>query len=174
MKLSMKICALGIAVIALSAAGFAVIRAQQGTAKQIFHSKNFAYSFPSGATQQDRDNFFHNVIYGTSNSTTLTLDENIGEVKGTLTGLVMVGTNERQLTVTILAPTAGVQQARTYVNNQLVATATVANGGIIVRSGMALATMSILIPPAGTTYTVEAQWDPTTGPTRSQAVTGPN
>lgn len=163
---------LGIAVVVsgLSVAGWAFF--QVGTPAQVvFHKKMWAYTALPGATIQDRDTFHHNLAFGGPLPSTMVLNSDQGAVKGTLTGLVLNPSGERQLTVTLIDDSNDVQIARVYLSGALVATATRQNGGIVDRAGKAIATLSVFIPPAGLNYSVQVGWDSSGGHTRNETVT---
>lgn len=89
-------------------------------------------------------------------------------VTATLTGLILEGTGERQVTVTVHAVSAEIDTATLLLNGQLTFSATRLNGAIVDRAGHALATMSVLIPP-NPPFMVEVSWTDTLGFTRSHA-----
>lgn len=87
-------------------------------------------------------------------------------VKATDTGFSVPGTGERSWSVTVYVPTDDISTATAYVNNQPVFTATRANGSIIDRSGMSLATLPVLVPPSGQSWTGKVQWTANDGTVR--------
>jgi len=81
-----------------------------------------------------------------------------GTVKVMDTGFAIPGTGERAWNVTVYAVQADLSSATVYINGQSVPTATRANGGILDRAGMSLATLPVLVPPASQTWTGKVEW----------------
>ena len=63
---------------------------------------------------------------------------------------------------------APAQVAQALINDQVVATATRQNGGVVDRSGQALATLSVLLPAGSAT--VEVDWTATNGEVSREVV----
>jgi len=91
---------------------------------------------------------------------------NEGKVTATDTGMVMLGTNERAWSVSILDEQPDLSTATVYLNSQAVFTATRANGGIIDRSGWSLATLPVLVPPQGQAFSLKVSWTANSGAVR--------
>jgi len=86
------------------------------------------------------------------------LTANEGGVRVIDNGYAVPGTGERSWSVTVVDDQADLSSATVYVNGQSVYTATRANGGIVDRGTMSIATLPVLVPPAGQTWTGEVQW----------------
>lgn len=99
-----------------------------------------------------------------------TVMQSLGRVKGTLTGL-MLASGEQQLVVTIVDEAADLQSAELYVDGALEFSASLANGSIIERNGLRVATMSTFV--ADSTTKVMAAWTDSSGFTFSDEVRRP-
>lgn len=157
-------------VTAIATATFGFVQSQysgpSGTTKMV------ATSSLAGASLLDIENFGKNLVNGTSLPTSITTVSNEGKVTARLTGLVIYSTNERQVTITVEDEPADLTLAQVYLNGQLIATATVQNGDIVVRGSNAVATKSVLIPPAGQSYNLEARWTASDARVRSASLQG--
>jgi len=166
MSTSVKLLLAATGLLALGAVAWGAYQSSQ----LVYKTRMASICAPSNATQQDYDNFYDNYVTGGSSQTALSLVADEGTVTGSLTGTNSKG--QRQLALTILDQENDLVEARAYLDEQLLVTATVQNGGIVVSSGSAVASMSILIPPASGSedYIVEVEWDSTGGFTRSRTV----
>lgn len=144
-------------VAAMAAATLGFVQSQYGSGLS-GTSKMVTTSSFAGASTQDIENFATNLAKGTNLPTSITTLSNEGTVTARLTDFVMYGTNERQVTITVADDPSDLTLAQVYLDGQILATATVQNGGIVVRGPNALATLSVLIPPAGQAYDLEVQW----------------
>jgi hypothetical protein len=164
------LCFLG--ATALAAASYGFVQSQDpagvGTTTMVATTSIDGLTSPS----QDIQNFMKNMVSGTELATSIMPITKEGNLTARLTGLVMVGTNERQVTITVVDEQADLTLAQVYLGGTVVATATVQNGGIVVRNGNALATMSILIPPTGQAYNLEVKWTASDSFVRSASVQG--
>jgi len=162
------LCLLG--ATALAAASYGFVQSQDSlpaaTTTMVATSSIGGLTSPS----QDIQNFMNNMVSGTELATSIMTTSKEGNVTARLTGLVMVGTNERQVTITVADEQADLTLAQVYLGGTVVATATVQNGGIVVRNGNALATMSVLIPPTGQAYNLEVKWTASDSFIRSAAI----
>lgn len=152
----LALCLLG--TTALAAMTYGYVQSQysglSATTKMVSTSSLDGLTSPS----VDIQNFMKNMVNGTNLPTSITTISNEGNVTARFTGFVMVGTNERQVTITVADEQADLTLAQVFLGGQVVATATVQNGGIVIRNGNAVATMSVLIPPAGQAYDLEVKW----------------
>jgi hypothetical protein len=57
--------------------------------------------------------------------------------------------------------------AKLYIDSELVFTATRASGSILDRNGMSIATLPVLVPPPGESWTGRLEWTSVAGVTRS-------
>jgi hypothetical protein len=155
---------------ALAAATYGFVQSQDPgsvvTTKMVSTSSLDGLTSPS----QDIQNFMKNMVNGTHLPTSITTLSNEGKVTARFTGLVMADTNERQVTITVQDEQADLTLAQVYLGGQLIATATVQNGGIVVRYGNALATISVLIPQPGQGYNLEVRWTASDSFVRSASI----
>lgn len=99
-----------------------------------------------------------------------TLNGNVGRVKATLTGMVLT-TGEEQMVVTIINDADDLVSAQLEIGGAVVSVATLANGSIIERNGMAMATLPGLV--SDSTTDIEASWTSIDGLTNSNRVHSP-
>lgn len=85
------------------------------------------------------------------------LTKSDGKVTGMITGAMPGPPPEYSINVTVYAPIEDVAQATLHLGDQVLFTATRANGAIVDRAGNALATLTGLVPEPGH-FTVKVFW----------------
>jgi hypothetical protein len=144
---------------------------QQSLARTVFHrARSAAVTVPANATPQDHANLAKNLLFGTHLPTSIGIVELQAEIKAVLTGLVFPQTGEEQMVVTLLDDTPDLSEARLYVAGQLVATATRANGTIIDKNGIGIATLTTFVLE-GSVTNIELKWTTSVGRELFSAVT---
>jgi len=162
-----------LAIVCLGAVGVAtaVLVRQSTPAQQVYQSKAVMYSHDANISEEDLDALAQAIALGTTPPASVALEDNCGVVTGILTGLVLEGPGEHQFTVTINDDEADLDTARLFLGGQQVAIATIANGGVVVRSGKAIAALTgftTVVPPEN----VKVEWSgPSTSAARSDEVT---
>ena len=93
-----------------------------------------------------------------------------GQVKAIDTGIVLQPSGERAWSVTVVDETADLSTATIYLDDVEVYTATRANGGIVDRGNMGVATLPVLLPPQDQPFSVEVSWVANDGTVRGSSV----
>jgi transposase InsO family protein len=166
----MKLLNIAGAVCALAVVGYALF--QQSTSHTVAQYSSVAFTGPVHPTTAEVAAFTQARAKGQTLPSGWAITRFEGKVTATDTGIVMYGTNERAWTITVQDDSSDLATATFYVNGTAVYTATRANGGIIDRSGQALATLPALVPPAGQNWTGKVQWTGDNGTVRSAEMTG--
>lgn len=89
-----------------------------------------------------------------------------GKVHAVDTGMRLVPTGEQLWTVTVMDDSDDLEVATVSINGQVIETATRANGKVKDRSGMAIATMGVVVPPEGQSWQGKVEWTDSDGTVR--------
>ena len=163
-----KLICLGVLLLVLSGAAYS-IALQAPTSHQVYQEHVFTVSPPANYTEAQEIAYVEAVANGHPLPSGWVKTGEEGDVTATLTGVSDPVTHEQQITVTVRDDTAHMDSASLILNDSQVCTATRATGGIIDRSGSALATMSTLVP-ATPPYKLEVRWVSATGVKHSHMV----
>ena len=149
--------------------GYALVRAQvHGTAHSVGSIKSVSHTWTGTGTPalSDIEALNHAVAMNQAIPSNWQASPRVETVKATDSGFDVPGTGERAWSVTVYVPTDDISSATVFVNNQPQFTATRANGAIVDRAGMSLATLPVLVPPAGQSWTGKVQWIANNGTVR--------
>lgn len=163
------------AVVLASVSILALTFAQQSISSQVMRVEANAFTYPSGSIPSVQDvTAYHTArINGTSLPVGWTVGAMEGKVTVTDTGHIMESSGERSWTASIVDNQVDLDSAHVYINSQLVLSATRANGMIIDRSGMSIANLSVLVPPASQAWTGRLEWIGANGYVRSYELAQP-
>lgn len=108
-----RLLAAGLACVAIAGAGLAVCRQVPGGSEPpLTRTERVSrWRYPPGATDEERQALIDHIHEGTPVPPGFTLLENLGEVTGTLTGIVDPATGERLITVTVADDVADLEEA---------------------------------------------------------------
>ncbi len=163
------------AVVLASGSVVALAFAQQSISSQVMHVEANTFTYPTGSipTVQEVTAYHTARINGTQLPSGWAVGATEGKVTITDTGHVMFPSGERSWTASIVDNQVDLDSAHVYINSQLVLSATRANGMIIDRSGMSIASLSVLVPPAAQPWTGRLEWIAVNGDVRSYELAQP-
>lgn len=144
------------AILLFSAAGFALY--QQSSSATVTTIDAVAFTSPTNPSQGEIAAFSEAIAKNETLPAGWTITGNEGKVRVVDTGLIVPTTAERSWTVTVIDEQSDLASATVYVNGQAIYTATRANGGIVDRGVMSIATLPVLVPPAGQSWAGKVDW----------------
>jgi hypothetical protein len=149
-----------------SAVGYAYFQ-QQSVSKQLVVSEAHAITCPVNPTQSEVTAFATAMVNQQPLPSGWAIAGFEGKVTATDTGHVMQPSGERAWTVNVVDDQSDIDFAKLYIDSELVFTATRASGSILDRNGMSIATLPVLVPPPGESWTGRLEWTSVAGVTRS-------
>ena len=143
--------------------------AQPGMPSQVMRVEANSFTYPAGSIPTvEAVTAYHTArLNGTALRPGWAVGGTEGKITVTDTGHVMVPSGERSWTASVVDDQVDLHSAHLYINSRLVFSATRANGTIIDRDGMSIATLSALVPPVGQAWTGRIEWIAEQGHVRS-------
>jgi len=145
-------------VLVLCACSLAAIGYEMSASKPVASMDGYSFIGPVNPTPAEVSLFTVAVAAGKSPPPGWTVTGMEGKVSVVDTGSIVSATRERVWSVTLMDDTADLDTATVYLNSEPRFTATRANGAILDRSGMSVATLPLILPEAGTASTARVEW----------------